>query len=169
MKYGIAIFPSKAIQDDANSFRKRYDPHYAQISPHMTLKPAFETDENTIKEIVTELQYIAKDTKPFTIYVNKVSSFAPLTNTIYFKVEPIQVLMDLYERMHEGIFPVSENHSFVPHITIAQDLASDEYSDVYSSLRMKKIQYQDKVDRFHLLYQLENGAWTVHDSFVLGS
>ena len=29
MKYGIVAFPSKKVQDFANSYRKRYDPHYA--------------------------------------------------------------------------------------------------------------------------------------------
>lgn len=168
MKYGIAIFPSKPIQDDANSYRKRYDPHYSLIPPHITLKDTFEADDELIKEISTELRYIAKDTKPFTIYMNKVSSFVPVANTIYFKVEPIQTLVDLYDRTHEGIFPSENNNSFVPQITIAQSLTDDEFSDVLSSLRMRKIQFQDKIDRFHLLYQLENGSWTVHDSFVFG-
>ncbi|MFP3325996.1 hypothetical protein R0K05_23370, partial [Planococcus sp. SIMBA_160] len=26
MKYGVVIFPSKKLQDIANSYRKRYDP-----------------------------------------------------------------------------------------------------------------------------------------------
>ncbi|HIS29901.1 MAG TPA: YjcG family protein [Candidatus Avamphibacillus intestinigallinarum] len=168
MNYGIAIFPSKSIQDDANSYRKRYDPHYSLIPPHITVKNTFQADEKLLEEITTELHFIAKDTKPFTIYMNKVSSFAPVANTIYFKVEQIQPLLELYERTHEGIFPVEEGHSFVPHITIAQGLTDDEFSDVLSSLKMKKIQYQDKIDRFHLLYQLDNGSWTVHDSFVFG-
>lgn len=169
MNYGIAIFPSKSVQDDANSYRKRYDPHYSLIPPHITLKQAFEADDKLIQELSTEMRYIAQDTKPFTIYINKVSSFVPVQNKIYFKVEPVQTLLELYDRFHEGIFPVNNKHSFVPHITIAQNLTDDEFSDVLCSLRMKHIQYQDKIDRFHLLYQLENGSWTVHDSFVFGS
>lgn len=35
MKYGIAIFPGKDLQDLANSLRKRYDPKYALI-PHIS-------------------------------------------------------------------------------------------------------------------------------------
>ena len=48
MRYGIAIFPSKEIQDEANSYRKRYDPHYPLIPPHITLKDAFEADDEMI-------------------------------------------------------------------------------------------------------------------------
>src|SRR5699024_12252886 len=115
-----------------------------------------------------EYQCDRKYTMLFTYKMKKVSDYAPVANTIYFKVKQIQPLLELYDRTHEGIFPIEEGHSFVPHITIAQGLTDDEFSDVLSSLKMKKVQYQDKIDRFHLLYQLDNGSWTVHDSFVFG-
>lgn len=168
MKFGIAIFPSKSVQDEANSYRKRYDPHYALIPPHLTLKESFDADEELIDELIVELKKIANETEPFTINVNKVSTFAPVTNTIYLKVEPIQVLQDLNEKMQQGKFPGNQEHTFVPHITIAQKLSHDEYSDVFGQLGMKNIQFEDTIDRFQLLYQLENGSWTVHETFVFG-
>src|SRR5690625_4648679 len=112
MKYRISIFPSKEIQDTANSYRKRYDPKYALIPPHITLKAAFEADKVKIKELITELRNIAAKTKPFQINIHKVSTFAPVTNTIYFKVEPIQELTDLFEKMHSGKFPTESEHAF---------------------------------------------------------
>src|SRR5690625_4694107 len=89
MKYGIAIFPSKHIQDEANALRKRYDPRYDLIPPHITLKSAFKADDSLRDQIIKELRKIAKETKPFKIHMNKVSKFAPVKNTIFFKVEPI--------------------------------------------------------------------------------
>lgn len=168
MKYGIAIFPSKNIQDEANAYRMRYDTSYELIPPHITLKETFEVEEQELDDLITELKHIANETKPFTININKVSTFAPVTNTIYFKVEPIQALIDLHDKMHQGKFIKDMEHSFVPHITIAQDLGEDEYSDVFGSIKMKKIQFEDPVDRFQLLYQLDNGSWTVYESFVFG-
>ncbi|RKQ32646.1 YjcG family protein [Oceanobacillus halophilus] len=168
MKYGIAIFPSKSIQDEANSYRKRYDPHYSLIPPHITMKEAFEADDDTLNEIVPELKRIAKETKPFTINIHKVSTFAPVTNTIYFKVEPLQELYDLHQKLHEGKFDNNMTHSFVPHITIAQQLLDDEYSDVFGTLQMSSFDFEDEIDRYQLLYQLENGSWTVYETFVFG-
>lgn len=168
MKYGIAIFPSKPVQDKANSLRKRYDPHYALIPPHITLKEAFEADEDTIQRLVPELRAIAKETAPLKININKVSTFAPVTNTIYMKVEATQEIIDLFEKMQSGVFPANKEYAFVPHITVAQKLSDQEYADVYGSLAMKDIQLEDTVDRFQLLYQLENGSWTVYESFIFG-
>jgi 2'-5' RNA ligase len=166
MKYGIAIFPSKNIQDEANAFRKRYDPRYALIPPHITLKEAFHLNDDELEEMIPELKRIANETKPFTININKVSTFAPVTNTIYFKVEPIPALLDLQKKMHEGKLKNNMNHSFVPHITIGQQLMDDEYSDVFGTLKMSKFTFEDTIDRFQLLYQLENESWTVYETFV---
>ncbi|MGJ9458777.1 YjcG family protein [Oceanobacillus sp. CF4.6] len=168
MNYGIAIFPSKPIQDQANAFRKRYDPHYSWIPPHITLKEKFEADDNKLNELISELKTIANSIEPFTINIDKVRSFAPITNTIYFKVEPIQVLLDLHEKMNTGKFKDTNKHPFVPHITIAQDLLDDEYSDVFGRLEMEEFHLEDQVDRFQLLYQLDNGSWTVYETFVFG-
>lgn len=168
MKYGIAIFPSKPIQDEANSYRKRYDPHYSLIPPHITLKEGFEADDDKIRQLVQEFREIAKVTEPFTFNINKVSTFAPVTNTIYLKVDASQQLVKLYEKLQSGVIPTNEEYAFIPHITVAQKLADQEYADVFGSLKMKDIQLEDQVDRFQLLYQLENGSWTVYESFVFG-
>lgn len=168
LNYRIVIFPSKHIQDAANSHRMRYDPRYALIPPHLTLKESFKADENQIQELVSELKKIAKEIKPFKIHINKISDFAPVTNAIYFKVEPTEELTTLNEKMHQGKFTKDRKHPFVPHITIAQDISEGEFHDILGSLQMKEIAFEDEIDRFHLLYQLENGSWTVYDSFVLG-
>lgn len=169
MKYGIAVFPSKKVQDVANSYRKRYDPHYALIPPHITMKEAFEADENQIEsEIIPKLRDIAENTEPFSYGVYKVSSFSPVTNTIYLKIEPSDEIFDLNDKLYTGVLSEEKDFAFVPHITIAQKLSDEEFSDVYGSLTMLKFDLQDQVDRFQLLYQLENGAWSVYETFRLG-
>ncbi|WP_163529859.1 YjcG family protein [Halobacillus ihumii] len=169
MKYGIAIFPSKKVQDEANSYRKRYDPHYALIPPHITLKEPFEVEEKKLEaEVIPELEKIAKDTSQFSVEVTKVSSFSPVTNTIYLKVNPTDPIIQLNEKLRNGTMPDNQEYAFVPHITIAQKLSDEEFSDVYGSLSMESFDIVDKVDRFQLLYQLENGAWSVYETFRFG-
>lgn len=168
MKYGIVIFPSKDVQDEANALRKRYDPRYSLIPPHITIKEAFEMDVPLRDRIVEELNNIAAETEPFKIHIEKVSTFAPVTNTIYFKVSPNHALTKLHDQMHSGKFPVNREHAFVPHITIAQELMEEEYHDVFGSLKLKQVSLEDKVDRIQLCYQLDNGSWSVYETFVFG-
>ena len=88
MKFGVVIFPSKKLQDVVNSYRKRYDPHYALIPPHLTLKSAFEATEEDAKQFADQLRIIAGKKSPFSLKTTKISSFKPANNVIYFKVDP---------------------------------------------------------------------------------
>ena len=105
MKYGIVAFPSKKIQDLANTYRKRYDTHYAFITPHMTLKDAFEADDSQIAEITAKLSEIANRIAPVDIHASRISSFYPTTNTLYFRIEPTEQLTNLYNTIQEQ-FPL---------------------------------------------------------------
>lgn len=168
MKYGVVIFPSKSLQDVANSYRKRYDSHYALVPPHMTLKSPFEATEDEIKAFAEKLRSIATNHDPLSLKTTKVSSFQPVNNVIYIKVTPTPELNGLYNEINQYFSEQNLEFSFVPHITIGQELSNDEQFDVYGSLRMLKIEHEETVDRFHLLYQLENGSWTVYETFRLG-
>jgi len=168
MKFGIVIFPSKKLQDLANSYRKRYDPHYALIPPHLTLKGPFDVSEEQVKEIAEKLHGVAKRFHPLHINVPKFSSFQPVNNVIYLKVEPTQELQDIHEAIDALQIGEASEYSFVPHITVGQKLSNDEHSDIYGSIRMQTVNHEEVVDRFHLLYQLENGSWTVYETFRFG-
>ncbi len=168
MKYGIVIFPAKPLQDFVNSYRKRYDPHYTHIPPHITLKPGFDAENHQINDIVQKLHEVAQKTEPFDITITKFSSFKPVNNVIYLKIDPKDNLENLHNEIDTKIPGHASEYVYVPHITVGQELTNDEHSDVFGSLQMLKVNMQDKVDRFHLLYQLENGSWTVYETFRLG-
>lgn len=168
MNYGIAFFPSNHIQNAANSYRKRYDPRYSLIPPHVTLKDKFHIPDDELDEIVAELKKIANETKPFPYAIEKVSSFEPVTNTIYFKITPTPEIMELERKLHSGKLKNTRKHPFVPHVTLAQELSHVEFTDVLGRFNMEEHKYEDVVDRFQLLYQLENESWTVYDTFVFG-
>jgi 2'-5' RNA ligase len=169
MKYGIAVFPSKKLQDIANSYRKRYDIKYSMIPPHLTLKDPFDINEGELEKMVEEIRNIAKECQPFKLHVYKYSSFYPVTNTLYMKVSENKELLELQEKLDQGPLEKKREHPFIPHITIGQEMNYDELSDVFGRLRLESIEHEEMVDRFSLLYQLDNGAWTVHETFLLGN
>ncbi|MDN7244381.1 YjcG family protein [Planococcus shenhongbingii] len=167
MKFGVVAFPSKKLQDVANSYRKRYDPHYELITPHMTLKDAFEVEETQIKDMVKNLAEIVKRHKPFQLHATRVSTFSPLTNTLYFKIEPNPEILSLHEDLHKDFYGNQPKYSYVPHVTIAQKMSDSEHADIFGQLKMVGINHEETIDRIHLLYQLEDGSWTVYDTFRL--
>jgi len=167
MKYGVVAFPSKKLQDLANAYRKRYDPHYALITPHMTVKGVFEANDQEIAEVAKAIKEVTNKHKPFELNVSKVSSFAPITNTIYFKADLNDDLVALHKDLNYNLPGDKPEFAFVPHVTIAQKLASGEHDDIIGQLKMIGVDHTETIDRLHLLYQLEDGSWTVYETFRL--
>ncbi|MFC0558123.1 YjcG family protein [Halalkalibacter alkalisediminis] len=168
MKVGIALFPSKQLQDQANSFRMRYDSHYAMIPPHITLKETFDVKEEELPTLVAMLREIAKKAQPALIDIYKVDSFYPQSNTIFFKIREHESLTFLYDQLHSEPFSQNPKYGFIPHLTIGQELSDDEHADVVGRLKMRNFEFQEVINRMQLLYQLENGSWSVYETFHLG-
>lgn len=168
MYFGIATFPAKEVQDFANSYRKRYDPHYTLIPPHITLKARFELEQEKVNQLTQELERIAKNFHAFTIDLTKVKHFHPTSPTLYLAIEEgSSFLIELHKQI-ESLFESSQMpYDYIPHLTIGQKMDEEELHDVYSSLRQKRFHLQSTIDRFHLMYQLENQSWTIYQSFLL--
>lgn len=166
MKYGIVAFPARHIQDLANTYRKRYDPHYAYVAPHMTLKDPFEADASHIEDVSKKIQEIAKKYAPLQIHASRISSFYPTTNAIYFRVEPTEQLTSLHKDLQDQLQIGQPKFVFVPHITIAQKLSDSEHDDIFGQLRMTGVDETDTIDHLHLMCQQEDGSWTTHETFT---
>ncbi len=167
MNFGIAAFPSKKLQDIVNSYRKRYDPHYSLIPPHMTLKSPFEVEEKEIEKVVVKLKEMAASSSAFPLEILKVSTFQPVNNVIYLKVAPNEAIGKLHQKIVEIIPEGQTDLPYIPHITLAQKLSNDEHSDVLGQVSLLNLRHEETIDRFHLLYQLEDGSWTVYETFHL--
>lgn len=168
MKYGIVIFPSKKLQDLANSYRKRYDPHYNLVPPHLTLAGPFEVTEKIAERIAGHLRKVAGKFSPFQINIPKFSAFKPVKNVICMKVEPTKEILGLRNEICSLIPRIKDDNSFIPHITIGQGLSDDEHSDIYGSLKMQTLNHQEEINCFHLLQEQEDEKWTVYETFQLG-
>ncbi|RAL25932.1 2'-5' RNA ligase family protein [Thermoflavimicrobium daqui] len=167
MYFGIALFPQQHVQDIVNSYRKRYDPHYNFIAPHITIIEKFELGENEMLSLIPKFEEIAKNTDSFTIEMKKVSHFFPTSPTIYLSIENQEPIIHLHQQLLKELDSHKPTYDFIPHLTIGQKMSEDELHDVYGSLRMHSFALTSLIDRFHLLYQLENKSWVNYQSFLL--
>lgn len=170
MLYGICVFPDKKVQDEANSWRIRHDPHYCNIPAHMTIREAEDWDDDKLKLAVDHIAAAAASLSPFKVTFNRVSTFFPVTPTLYYALEDPSPVVTLHESICTGILQQTlHNYVYTPHITIGRNMPPDELHDLYGNLRMKEIKLGTVIDRVHLLYQTEQGGWTAYQSFQLGN
>lgn len=168
MRYGIALFPSKELQERVNSYRKRYDTHYALIRPHITVKESFELKDEEVDGLVEKLDNVKEGIKPIRIVVDRVRSFHPINNVIFLRIDDDPALTALHERLHSPEFPDTKSYNFIPHITIAQDLLDVEHVDIFERLKMTHFYHDETIHSFHLLCQEDGGAWKTYKTFDLG-
>jgi 2'-5' RNA ligase len=168
VQFGIAVFPSKEVQDVANSYRKRYDPHYSLIQPHLTIREKEEWSDERLERAVELLEQAAQSIAPFTIHFNRFSTFYPVDNVVYMALSDPEPMQRLYESVCKGEL-AERNRAYVfnPHLTIGQGMNSDELHDVLASVRTRPLDLTSRIDRFQLLYQTDNGAWTAYQTFLL--
>ena len=166
MLYSIVVFPASKVQEVANSYRKRYDPAYALIPPYIRLKEPFELEESQLPDLVEYLEQVASSTNRFQARFHRVSSFHPTNNVIFLALQDKEPFHALHQKIVQR-FPEKETYAFVPHLTIGRDLSDDELRDVTGQLSMVKFDLTSEVDRFHLIYQLEDGIWSSYQTFLL--
>lgn len=167
MNFGISIFPERSVQDFVDSFRKRYDPRYRFIPPHITLKEKFELAEHQVEPMIEKLEAIAKQATPFQIKFHKVSHFYPTSPTLYLAIQGAEPIVELHKQIKTAI-PGATAYDYIPHLTIGQNMETDELHDVYSNLHSHTYDLDSRVDRFHLMYQSPDDTWEIYHSFVLG-
>lgn len=167
MNYGIAILPSEDVKEFANSYRKRYDPHYKLISPHITLKEAFTIVEEKLPILIAELEEVAKSTPSFKVTISKFSTFYPVNNVIYLAIDNNEAIFDLYHKIQQKEPDPEKPYTFTPHITIAQKMNADELLDVYSAIKSQEFHAEFEVKEFHLFEQDEDKVWHIKHTFRL--
>ncbi len=169
MNFGTVWFPSKEVQDIADSYRKRYDPHYNLIAPHITVREAENWDEARLSQALAHLEQVTEKLAPFSICFNRFSSFQPQSPVIYLALDETQEMNRLYGQVCAGVLaePNKAAYTFTPHLTVGQQMGPDELNDVLASLKNIKIHLACKVERLDLLQQAENGVWSVYQTFLL--
>ncbi|REK76282.1 2'-5' RNA ligase family protein [Paenibacillus paeoniae] len=168
MLYGIALFPEKEVQDAANSWRIRHDPHYCKIPPHLTLREAEEWSEEKLQLAISHLKTITTHLKPFQMTFNRVSSFFPVSHVLYYALEDPSPVVKLHQDVCSGPLAITRpKYVYTPHVTIGQQMSEGELHDLQGKLKMRQIHLTSHVDRLHLLYQTDQGTWTAYQSFQL--
>ncbi|MCU5746005.1 YjcG family protein [Staphylococcus sp. SQ8-PEA] len=168
MLLGLTLIPSKEFQDEVNSYRKRYDSHYALIKPHLTIKSAFEANDSDLDSIKNEVKNRIEGIPAAEIHATKASSFAPTKNVIYFKVDNNDTLQKLFDQFNDDNFYGKAEHPFVPHFTIAQDLTSQEFEDIYGQMKLAGVDHKETIDELTLLrYDNDEEKWKIVETYKL--
>lgn len=132
-----------------------------RIAPHITLVPPVNVAERDLPRAFTLVRTAAATVAPLTLRLGPVTTFAPVNPVAYLQVGGEPQVLDALERLRasclQGPLERTSEHEFVPHVTVADELAEDRLGDVRRVLG--DFTAEITVDHVHVLAELPGRVW----------
>ena len=151
MIYALVHYPN-VDTERINLFRKKYDPQFDLIGPHLTLM--FPVPESIgEKNLVHHLQSVLNSWHPFTIHLQGLQKSSD--DYLFLMVQEGSAdIIGLHSKIYTGVLADyrQENIPFVPHLTLgvfANNAA--EYAEALEEAKRLDLDYRCVLDNVHLL------------------
>src|SRR5436190_16516649 len=132
-----------------------------RIPPHITLVPPVNVQDRDLPRAFTVVRTAASTIAPLTLRIGPVATFAPVNPVAYLQVggEPqvLEALGRLRTSCLQGPLDRPSDHDFVPHVTVADELAEARLAKVVGLLTDWVA--ETTIDRVHVLAELPGRVW----------
>lgn len=133
----ILIFPQLENSAVIEDVRRRYDPNYKNVAPHITLVFPFESRISR-QDIEKHVAKVIGDMQCFMLKLHGIKRMYGENYYLMLGVlEGMENIHELHERLYTGIlrqFKPNWPGGFMPHMTIGQFESRDELNEAYNDL-----------------------------------
>lgn len=132
----IMIFPQFSNQAIINEIRKKYDPLYNLVRPHITL--VFPFKSSMPNEILSQkLEECLKETASFSLVLQGISRHKDIYgNYIFLNVKKgSREIAEIHNSLYKDIFGEDCCQPFVPHMTIGNLDTADKMEQAYETVK----------------------------------
>jgi 2'-5' RNA ligase len=125
VRLGVALLLEEPWRSEVDGLRRALgSPALHSIPPHVTLVPPVNVRVDDLQAVLDSVRQVAAHTKPFSVKLGPVSTFAPLTPVLKLDVQDAGDIAALRKRVATGVLDRPAQWPFVPHVTL-HDEASD--------------------------------------------
>jgi 2'-5' RNA ligase len=166
----VAVTVSGDAADYVNGFRRRYDPHVANIMPHITLAVAPELDVCDWMPARSPIQVLLAQIPPFTIRVAELGTFSDDFVLWLQPTAPHGELLTLRQTIL-GSFPdvaFDRVDDYVPHISIGFFTGREALLEAQDTIRRELTPFSFRVAYISYLQADEGNIWQCVDTVELG-
>lgn len=136
-RLGVVLLVPPPVAAEVDGLRRALgDPALGRVPPHVTLVPPVNVREDAVHEAVALVREAAASTAPLTLTLGPVRSFLPVNPVVYLDVggPSVDTLRRLADDLLRGPLARERTYDFVPHVTVADDLAEDRIPAAMSAL-----------------------------------
>ncbi len=131
-----------------------------RVAPHITLVPPVNVAERDLTAALQVVRTAAAGAQPLRIELGPVTTFLPVNPVAYLQVgddDAVRALSSLRAACLAGPLERTTQHDFVPHVTVADDLAPDRLEAAVASLADFRTVVD--IDRVHVLAEGPGRRW----------
>lgn len=152
----IMIFPQFNNQNIIDAIRKKYDPLYNLVKPHITLVFPFQDKISNI-ELENKLEECLIKTKPFKLILQGISTQKDnYGNYIFLNVkEGRRQIIDIHKNLYMNIWGQEKNQRYVPHMTVGKLQSEEKMIKAYEDIKGLDISFETFVDEI-FVEEIEN-------------
>jgi 2'-5' RNA ligase len=170
-RLGVVLLVPHPIATQVDGIRRALgDGALVRIEPHITLVPPVNVAERDLPHAFSIVRAAAATVPPLALRIGPVATFAPVNPVAYLQVGGEGKALDALERLRTGCLqgPLDrvQDLDFVPHVTVADDLAPDRLDLVAQVL--SDFSAEITFDRVHVLAELPGRIWSPVADALLG-
>lgn len=170
-RLGVVLLVPQPVATQVDGLRSALgDGALARIAPHVTLVPPINVAERNLPAVLAHVRAAAAASRPLDLVLGPVASFAPVNPVAYLAVggapEEVAALHELRAAVRAGPLDRPDEHEFVPHVTVADELPPARLEAAVRAL--SAFSAPIAVDRVHVLAQGADRRWSPIGDALLG-
>ena len=164
-RLGVALLLDPPVATEVDGLRRALgDGALGRIPPHITLVPPVNVAARDLAGALAVVREAASMASPLQLTLGPATTFHPVTPVVYLAVgaDPDApaapaALRDLRDRMFRPPLARPLTHPFVPHVTLADEMAPDRIPAAVAALADYSVPVT--VDRVHVLAESPGRIW----------
>jgi len=168
-RLGVVLLIPQPLATQVDGLRRALgDRALDRIAPHVTLVPPVNVAEQDLPRALEIVRSAAAESAPLPLRLGPVATFQPRSPVVYLSVSGVDsALGSLRDACLTGPLERPDEHDFVPHVTIARELAEDRIETVETVLA--GFSADVTIDRVHVLAFQDGHIWVPIADAPLGS
>lgn len=159
---GIVLLVPEPWATEVDGVRRALgDEALPRIPPHVTLVPPVHVRDEQLAEAFDVVHAAGRGCPPLRLQLGPVTTFAPVNPVAYLAVdgalEDRAHLERLKDELHQGPLDRPADFAFVPHVTVARELAAERIDAAIVALADYSVEVT--VERVHVLAWQTDRTW----------
>lgn len=161
-RLGVVLLVPQPLASEVTGLRRALgDGALARIEPHITLVSPTNVHDRDLAGVLRHVREAAAASSPISLRLGPVATFAPVNPTAYLSVRgeesQLEALRALRAAVRSGPLTQEDAHEFVPHVTVAGELAEDRLAAAVEAL--SSFDAELTLDRLHVMSLQGAGVW----------